>query len=202
MSTSTEYSAVLPIFREMQQETIDGIPLSELVGGGDPPAVAGQMVEVIKSAAGLNPTDHVLDIGCGCGRIAAALTQHLDPTSRYYGVDIVPGLVDFAQRHISSHYPNFRFLTIDQKNSFYDTFRAKGIADISAVSEVCGERSIDLCIATSLFTHLTAKDTRNYLSAIQSVLKPDGRAVVTFFVLDATTRALMQGGHPSFGFKH
>src|SRR5690348_4754219 len=106
------HANVGPIFEAMKTQTLGGIPLADLVGGGDPATVAAEMVDVLRNTSGLNAADHVLDIGCGCGRYAAALTQHLSPSARYYGVDILPGLVDFCQSHITAQFPNFQFAII------------------------------------------------------------------------------------------
>ena len=37
--------------------------------------------------AGLEPHHHVLDLGCGVGRLAVALSQYLDGRGRYVGLD-------------------------------------------------------------------------------------------------------------------
>lgn len=145
----------------------------------------------------------MLDIGCGCGRFATALTQHLAPSSRYHGVDIVPEFIDFCRGQITARFPNFNFATIDKGNQFYDFLRGgKPHATVSRLSEVCAARSIDLCIATSLFTHLGVDETIEYLADIRRALKPDGRAILTFFILEPSTRELIQSGLPLFRFPH
>jgi methylase of polypeptide subunit release factors len=95
----------------MQSETLFGVPLSDVVGGGgDPLAIAKHFVDLFLAQTGLSRSSQTLDLGCGCGRIAAALTQHLDQSGSYYGIDIIPGLASFATREITS--------------------RAKGISDV------------------------------------------------------------------------
>ena len=39
---------------------------------------------------GLQPGHRVLDVGCGVGRLAVALTSYLNTDGRYEGFDIVP----------------------------------------------------------------------------------------------------------------
>lgn len=68
-------------------------------------------------------------------------------------MDIVAGLVDFANRHIAERYPNFSFVTLQQDNPAYDTWRHEGTSrTIASLEEACAPETIDLCIATSLFT--------------------------------------------------
>ena len=198
-----DYSPVRPIFEAMQTQTLGGVSLADLVGGGDPATVAGDMVEVIRTTAGLQATDNILDIGCGCGRFATALTQHLSPSSRYWGIDILPGLIDFCRMEIAARFPNFEFATIDQGNQFYDQLRGNDPAQyISRLDDICDTRTVDLCVAMSLFTHLGVDATAAYLADIRRALKPEGRAALTFFILDPSTRALMRGGQPAFRFPH
>jgi len=81
------------------------VPLSDVIGGGDPERVASEIILVLAKHVDLTAQRSVLDVGCGCGRIATALTQYLDDTSDYVGVDIIPGLVQSAGN--SSH-PDIR----------------------------------------------------------------------------------------------
>jgi SAM-dependent methyltransferase len=198
-----KYSSVAEIFQAMEKERLDGISLADIIGGGSPLEVAADSVRLISMTAGLHPTDNILDLGCGCGRYGTALTQHIASTSKYYGIDIVPALIEFAQRRITSKFGNFQFFTIEQNNSSYDYYRtASHTSSIRNISEICASGSIDLCIATSLFTHLDFAVAKRYLEDIYAALQVDGRAYLTFFLLDATTRALMKGGQPSFTFGH
>ena len=71
---------------------------------------------MIEKYAGLHPGDSILNVGCGCGRIAAALTQYLHRESCYAGIDIVPGLIDFARKFITSRYPHFKFRVLNESN--------------------------------------------------------------------------------------
>src|SRR5207244_8730559 len=57
------------------------------------------------------------------------------------------------------------------------------------------DASFDFAFATSVFTHLDAESTGNYLDEAHRVLRPGGRLLATFFVLGA-------GGLPGFEFEH
>src|SRR2546421_3757093 len=127
---SLNLEPVRDVFDAMTKQQLHGIPFSEIIGGGDPMAIALEVATTFISHARPTRRDSILDVGCGCGRIAAALTQYLDQDGSYVGVDIVPALVKFAQRWITSRYPHFRFLTLDQGNRSYDWLRENSRVDI------------------------------------------------------------------------
>jgi hypothetical protein len=101
-----------------------------------------------------------------------------------------------------SRYPNFRFFTISGSNTSYDYYNDGGSSSlIRDVGEACKPESIDLCISTSLFTHLNPTESRTNLRAIASALKQDGVAFITAFVVDRPTRWIMKGGRSVFQFE-
>jgi SAM-dependent methyltransferase len=187
----------------MRTEKINGHPLSDIVGGGDPEPIAQEVVTAIEKYAKLKAGDSVLDVGCGCGRIAAALTQYVDGTSQYIGIDIVPGLIDFAANFITPRYPSFRFLLLNESNKTYDWWLRQGDeTGIAKLTEGVSAQSIDLAISVSLFTHLDYPAALEMLTSIHQVLKNDGRVFMTVFVLDASARDGVEAGRTPFSFKH
>jgi SAM-dependent methyltransferase len=203
MPASISLAPVRDIFQAMRTEQINGHPLSDVVGGGDPELVAQEVVTAIDRYAKLNPGDSILDVGCGCGRIAAALTQHVDRKGRYIGIDIVPGLIDFARNFITPRYPSFEFVLLDESNKTYDWWlRQDGEKGIATLAEAVSARSIDLAISVSLFTHLDFAPALAMLTSIHHALKDEGRVFMTVFVLDATAMEGIQGRQTAFSFKN
>lgn len=203
MSVSRSLTPVRDIFQAMQTEQINGHPLSDIVGGGDPEPIAREVVTAIEKYAKLSPGDSILDVGCGCGRIAAALTQYVGRESQYVGVDIVPGLIDFARNFITPRYPSFKFLLLNQSNSSYDWWRGEsGEIEIAKLTEAVSAQSINLAISVSLFTHLDYASAHEMLTSIHHVLKNDGRVFMTVFLLDANAREGIEGRRTAFSFKH
>ena len=49
--------------------------------------------------ARLQPSAAILDLGCGNGAVARALTSYLSPSGRYEGQDIHSGSVAWLQEH-------------------------------------------------------------------------------------------------------
>jgi SAM-dependent methyltransferase len=79
-----------------------------------------RFLRIFKDVVGLKSTDHVLEIGCGVGRIALPLARYLGPAARYEGLDIVRVPVRWCQEHITPRYPAFRFVHADIYNSSYN----------------------------------------------------------------------------------
>jgi 2-polyprenyl-3-methyl-5-hydroxy-6-metoxy-1,4-benzoquinol methylase len=48
---------------------------------------------------GLKPNDYLIDVGCGSGRLAKPLAEYLK--GKYLGIDVVPGLVDYARKLVA-----------------------------------------------------------------------------------------------------
>ena len=84
-----------------------------LVGSGDFVKIGSDIRDDLISKCRLSPTAAVLEIGCGYGRVAVALTSYLDQTGKYDGIDVVKDATDWCEKEISSRYPNFRFLYAD-----------------------------------------------------------------------------------------
>lgn len=197
------FEGVRDIFAAMQFEQISGVPLSDVIGGGDPEYVASEILAVMAKYVDLPSQDSILDVGCGCGRIATGFTQYLSPTSRYLGVDIVSELIEFCKKFISPRYPNFRFVLLEEGNLTYDWWRQKSSQiDLAKLSEAQPPGTVDLAISISLFTHLDLPAATDILATIARMLKNGGRAFITFFVLDSGAREGIENGRTGFSFKH
>jgi SAM-dependent methyltransferase len=107
---------------------------------------------------GLPPDGYLIDVGCGSGRTAFALSRFSG--LRYLGIDVVETLLEHAT--VICERPDWRFaaatgLTIPEDD---------GVADM-----VC---------AFSLFTHLLHEESYVYLADTFRVLKPGGSIVFSF----------------------
>ncbi len=123
----------------------------------------------------------ILDVGCGTGLLAIASEPFLGKDGKYIGIDVMKKDIDFC----CSHYPssNFEFIHFDVANVAY----APAQKGIKAKWPIESE-SIDLTTALSVWTHLNEEDALFYFKEISRVLKPNGKAIITFFLLDETYR--------------
>ena len=107
---------------------------------------------------GLKETDYLIDVGCGSGRLAKPLSEYL--TGRYLGIDVVPGLVEYARQLVPR--PNWRF----------------EVAEGLKIPEQ--DRQADMVCFFSVLTHLLHEESFVYLREAKRVLRPGGKIVATF----------------------
>ena len=85
------------------------------IGSGDFRKQGDRLLNLLKQYGNITPQSHILDVGCGIGRLAVPLTHFLDKNGRYDGFDIVKNGIDWCNKHIAKDFPHFRFLHIDQE---------------------------------------------------------------------------------------
>jgi len=166
------------------------------VGGGDFYAAGTAFFDRFKQAAQLQPGAHVLDLGCGAGRLAIPICAYLDEHGRYTGFDIAERALKFARR-VTVGRCSITFHHADLSNREY---RATG-GDAASYRFPVDDASVDAAIATSLFSHLLPADTRSYLEETARVLKPDARLVMTAFLVNAADRRTLEGGKARLALK-
>lgn len=169
-----------------------------LVGGGDYREVGRHFLSHFIKPGGLQPTDRVLDVGCGLGRMAVPLTTYLTSGS-YEGFDIVPLGIKWCQKKITPRFPNFRFQLADVYNQLY---HPKGTCPPDRYRFPYPDRSFDFVFLTSVFTHMLPADLENYLAEIARVLQPGKRCFITFFILTDEATKLMTGPNCSLNFQY
>ena len=135
----------------------------------------------LRSLAGLRPSERVLDIGCGCGQMALHLRTYLDEKGSYVGVDIHRPSIKWCQRNIARRHKNFQFEHIDVRNLAYNPNAAE---HAEAYVFPFADRSFDLILLKSVFTHMRPPEVSNYISEVARLLKSDGRCLATFFLLN------------------
>lgn len=124
-----------------------------------------------------NKDNNILDVGCGTGIVGIACEPFLGKNGRYIGIDVSRADIDFCKKHFSS--PRYAFQHLNVKNPTYSP------EQVSAQKKWNVENnSMDMITALSVWTHLNEEDAIFYFNEINRVLKPGGKAIVTFFVLD------------------
>jgi SAM-dependent methyltransferase len=129
----------------------------------------------------LKPDHTVMEAGCGCGRMALPLAYYLSPQGKYCGFDIDRRSIDWAKEHITGKRPNIRFDYAPVYNHYYNPEGTTAPEDYIFPYE---SGSFDVIFLTSVFTHLMPEEMDHYISEISRVLKPDGKCLITFFILD------------------
>ncbi|MFA5348372.1 MAG: class I SAM-dependent methyltransferase, partial [Methanoregula sp.] len=101
--------------------------------------------------------EHILDIGCGDGKVTAAIAGNV-PRGVVVGIDSSPEMIQFAREHFPDHqYPNLLFIEMAAESlQFFEEF------DI---------------VFSNAALHWVA-DHRPVLSGIARSLRPGGRIII------------------------
>jgi|RhiMethySRZTD1v2_1073278.scaffolds.fasta_scaffold00946_7 ubiquinone/menaquinone biosynthesis C-methylase UbiE len=149
--------------------------------------------------AGLAPGERVCEIGCGLGRMANALGHYLGSSGSYRGLDVREQPVRWAQQYVGGRFPQFQFDWMNLRNAAYNP---GGLTAADAARLPWGDGSFDFVFLTSVFTHLLPVEVRRYLSEIRRILRPGGRCVCSWYLLNETALQSMRTRSSAYQFSH
>jgi SAM-dependent methyltransferase len=151
--------------------------------------------DIFVNRCGLKKTDRILDIGCGVGRKTIPLLDYVNPpTGAYEGIDVYAPHVAWCKKKIQAEYPHFRFQHADVWSKLYNP---SGAIQAKQFDFPFPGGSFDFIIMGSVFTHLFTEDMEHYIDQIGRVLKPGARGMVSFFLLNPESEALILAGKSS-----
>lgn len=120
---------------------------------------------------------YVGDIGCGDGAVAVKFYEN-HPEINYTGLDINRTQLKQLEDRFSD--TNYDFIHTNIRNERYNP---GGKIDPAKFSFPFPNNYFDLLILKSVFTHLRPDVVKNYLSEIQRILRSEGSARTTWFVI-------------------
>jgi SAM-dependent methyltransferase len=126
-----------------------------------------------------NANSDIVEIGCGCGRIASPLNQDYFKGT-YLGIDIDAEMVQYCRSHFPAD--RFTFRLSPHRSTVYGVENATH--EDSAPFVIGDPNSKDFIFSTSLFTHLLEEELRFYMRESFKALRPNGRIFMSFFCLD------------------
>lgn len=176
-------------------------PKADIFTGGvvDFTASGRGTLETISSITGVNPSSHILDVGCGIGRLAIAMPDFLDANGGYEGLDIVPEGIEWCKQHIVGPHDNIHFTLADVYNKEYNPKGSRQPADYQFPYE---DETFDAAVLLSVFTHMLPIDVDRYVGEIARVLKKNGRICASYYIIMPESLQLMTSGRGFMHFKH
>lgn len=151
-------------FKDLKTHYKDEKELMSLVVGGGGFETMGKKEFNLILQEGLEKKDTLVDIGCGSGRLAYQLKDYLSD-GVYYGFDILPELIQYAEKICDRKNFNFKVLTASQIE--------KNLIPLE-------DNSIDWITFFSVCTHLPHKNSFLYLQEACRILKPGGKILISF----------------------
>jgi ubiquinone/menaquinone biosynthesis C-methylase UbiE len=112
-------------------------------------------VDILKQTVGIEPTDRVLEIGCGIGRVGKVLAPEC---AHWTGADISPHMLATAAKRLQG-IPNVALVELS----------TVGLAELP-------DNEFDVVYCTVVFMHLFEWDRYTYVKEAYRVLRPGGRA--------------------------
>lgn len=168
------------------------------IGSGDFILQGKHHLQLLKEYVSLNPDHAVLDVGCGIGRAAVALTQYLSKDGRYEGFDVVKKGIDWCEKHIAKDFSNFTFKHVSLNNDLYFLTDQKAEDFVFPYED----NFFDTVFLFSVFTHMQPKEVENYLNEIYRVLKPEGKCLSTFFLYNDENESHISNENNGFCFSY
>jgi SAM-dependent methyltransferase len=167
----------------VQQEWIPPLTLRAHVGRlEDYERIPEEYIAYLKLLCGLTMESSLLDIGCGSGRFARHLltAPHLF-RGIYRGFDIDARSIDWARKNIPNGSADVAFTHVDLVNRNYHPGGRLNAEEYRFGYE---DNTFDVVLAMSVFTHLLPPTMETYFREIARVMKPTGKALLTFLLLD------------------
>jgi SAM-dependent methyltransferase len=144
----------------------------------------GETQVILKMLADYRGDTHLLDVGCGFGRIAMGLLHVVRSPGSYTGFDINPTVIGFANALFKQfgRSDEFRFDHVPMTNTFYTQERPQVDAESFQFSYPDGH--FDVIVLFSVFTHLRVTAVQNYVRNFARVCRPGARVLVSEFLVE------------------
>lgn len=152
-----------PSYEELYEARIRATSPDVAIGSGRLPFdTVGRLELEVMKREGLKPTDTLVDLGCGSGRLAVHAIPAL-PGGRYVGIDISRSMLDAARERVEEEIPD-------------PPCSVSWIHQTSPVFALDAD-SVDMICAFSVINHMEHEDAYLYFKEALRVVRPGGRFV-------------------------
>jgi len=127
----------------------------------------------------------VVELGCGCGRLARPLRDPpWDPwfEGTYVGVDIDREMIEYCRSNFPAD--RFQFILSPHRSSTYSANNLHGSQEPTSKFVIADEQSKDYVYSLSLYSHLLEKEVVEYMRESHRILRINGIMFMTFFCID------------------
>lgn len=161
--------------------------------------IGKEFLEHFINKADLKPTDQVLEVGSGFGRMAIPLTEYLSTEGLYEGLELLKDGVNWCQSNFTPKFPNFKFQRIDVYNARYNT---AGTQKAETYRFPFKDGSFDFVYLTSVFTHMYPNEIANYLKEVSRVMKPRGTCLCTYYLINDISKEQIKNHLGTYNFEY
>jgi SAM-dependent methyltransferase len=81
-------------------------------------------------------------------------------------------------------------------------YNPRGHSDAAEYRFPFRDAEFDFACLTSLFTHMPKREIEHYLAELACTMRPNGRYLVTYFLLNDEARALITAGRSSIDLRY
>jgi len=156
-------------------------------------SAAGKIIaEMLDQQSMLGEHVRLLDVGCGCGRIARYLLKK--PLASYVGFDRHRGMIDWCALEIGSRSSRFDFLFFDVKSGYENIDGQKGQITAAEFKFPFDDGAFDTVLLSSVFTHMPLAEISNYLREVRRVLSTRGAVLLSIFFSDGQDEIVSNDG--------
>jgi len=137
------------------------------------------LANILKENIGFDRPILILEIGCGCGRVAFGLSNF--DTISYTGVDIDRISFEESRSNPVLKQLGYRFELMDVFNREYNP---SGNFKANSYTFPYPDHNFDVIFLVSVFTHMLSSDVERYIQEISRMLKPGGTCMFSTFLMD------------------